>query len=229
LFLISRLSHYDGLDCSAHGALDLSGSSDSSPVSVEEVYSWASQLASESRQPEWIAHWYVWPDALARFMPQLNAMSGGVVGLVGLQGVGKSSTLLAILFHRMISEREAWRKKHKSYPDPTHPYDTIRFKWRRESELFPSLLDGTHEASASFLIECRAVLFQQLLGYRILLEKKLIDNPQLMNIDWAEPRLGKTVTKKLRKIAWLQMLREKKTILLDSARVQKQPKPYHPS
>jgi len=69
-------------------------------------------------------------------------MSGGIVDLVGLQGVGKSSALLAILIQRMISEREAWRKKHKSYPDLTHHYDTIKFKWRRESELFPSLIDA---------------------------------------------------------------------------------------
>ena len=142
-------------------------------------------------------------------------MSGAIFGLVGLQGVGKSSALLVIHACNIFSENEAWRKKYKSDPNPQYEYEMIRFKWRRESELFPSLFNGTHEASESFLRKYRAILFEKLIGYNVYLEKSLIDNPQRLNIDWAELKMRKTIAKKLRQIAWLQMLREKKTILID--------------
>ena len=59
-------------------------------VSVSEIYSWASQLASESRKLDWIFYWYVWPDAVREIIHKLETMSGGIIGLVGLQGVGNS-------------------------------------------------------------------------------------------------------------------------------------------
>ncbi len=184
-------------------------------VPVDEVYSWASQLTLEGRQLSQIVGWYVWPDAVSRIFRQLSTMSGAIIGLVGLQGVGKSSALAVMLVCEIFSENEAWRKKHKSDPSPQYEYETIRFKWRRESELFPSLFNGTHEASKNFQKEYRAILVENLIGYRVPLGKSLLDNPQLLNIDWAERKLGKMIAKKLRQIAWLQMLREKKTILID--------------
>jgi len=38
---------------------------ESEPVksTVDELYSWAGQLASESRSPDWVTGWYVWPEA----------------------------------------------------------------------------------------------------------------------------------------------------------------------
>ena len=52
---------------------------------IKEVYSWASQLTSESRSRGWINEWHVWPDELDTVLRKLSVMSGGVIGLIGLQ------------------------------------------------------------------------------------------------------------------------------------------------
>ena len=83
-------------------------------VSTSEIYSWASQLASESRKLDWVFHWYVWPDAVREIIHKLETMSGGIIGLVGLQGVGKSSALLAIEAGRMLHQLEEYGKARMS-------------------------------------------------------------------------------------------------------------------
>jgi hypothetical protein len=87
-----------------------------SSVSRSEIYSWASQLASESRKLDWVFYWYVWPDSVREIIHKLETMSGGIIGLVGFQGVGKSSALLAILAGRMLLQQmvEAYRKGFKA-------------------------------------------------------------------------------------------------------------------
>ena len=72
------------------------------PVPTSEIYSWASQLASESRKLNWVFHWYMWPDSVREIFHKLETMNGGIIGLVDLQGVGKSSALLAIAGGRML-------------------------------------------------------------------------------------------------------------------------------
>ena len=89
-----------------------------SSVSTSEIYSWASQLASESRKLDWVFYWYVWPDAVREVIHKLETMSGGIIGLVGLQGIGKSSALLAILSGRMLLQHEEYRKAHESGDPP---------------------------------------------------------------------------------------------------------------
>jgi hypothetical protein len=46
-------------------------------VSTSEVYSWGSQLASESRKLGWLFYWYVWPDAVSEIIYNLETMNGG--------------------------------------------------------------------------------------------------------------------------------------------------------
>ena len=69
---------------------------------MSEIYSWASQLASDTRELDWVLYWYVWPDAVREIIHKLATMNGGIVGLVDSQGVGKSSALLAIVAGRML-------------------------------------------------------------------------------------------------------------------------------
>jgi len=130
-------------------------------VSVSEIYSWASQLASESRKLDWVLHWYVLPDVVREIIRKLETMSGGIIGLVGLQGVGKSSALLAIEAGRMLHQHEEYRKSHNSGDPPDLGQDVVRFKWRRQSELLPSLLNNTHEVSAEFHCEYLGALMVQ--------------------------------------------------------------------
>jgi len=77
-------------------------------------YSWASQLASESRKLDWVFYWYVWPDAVREIIRKLETTNGGIIGLVGFQGVGKSSALLAIAGGRMLLQQEGYPKAHES-------------------------------------------------------------------------------------------------------------------
>ena len=57
---------------------------------IDEIYSWASQLTSESRKLDWIFYRYVRPHVVRETIHKLETMSGGIIGLVGLQGVGNS-------------------------------------------------------------------------------------------------------------------------------------------
>jgi len=66
---------------------------------------------------------------------RLEMMAGGIVGLVGVQVVGKSSALFAIEAGRMVIQNVEYRKTHKSGDAPGLERDVVRFKWRRESEL----------------------------------------------------------------------------------------------
>ena len=90
----------------------------SNTVPTSEIYSWASQLASESRKLDWVFYWYVWPDAVREIIHKLETTSGGIFGLVGFQGVGKSSALLAILSGRMLLQHREYCKAHESGDPP---------------------------------------------------------------------------------------------------------------
>jgi len=95
----------------------------------------------------------VWPNAVREVIRKVDEMNGGIVGLVGLQGVGKSSALLAIEFGRMLLQSDEHRKKHKSGSAPGLGKDLIRFKWHTKAELLLSLMNGTHDASGESLYE----------------------------------------------------------------------------
>jgi len=198
---------------------------ESEPVksTVDELYSWASQLASESRNPDWVTGWYVWPEAVLRVQHQLETMKAGIIGLVGLQGVGKSSALRAL--HNNMKP------------------DSILFKWRRQHELYRSLLDGSHEASEDFLREywrrlrerpstklSSRVLDERDLRKRLLsIEKEMksveIDTELLNDRDFrigqaelesAEAELSRDALRTMQEATWLEMLRNKRTVLIDT-------------
>ena len=61
-------------------------------VPTSEIYSWASQLASESRKLDWVFYWYVWPDAVREIIPS-SKRCDGIIGLVSSQGAGQSRAL----------------------------------------------------------------------------------------------------------------------------------------
>jgi len=187
----------------------------SDAVPISEIRSWASQLASENREPAWFVHWYVWPNAVRQLLHQLNNMKGGLIALVGFQGVGKSSALNAIHIGKICEESVEYRKKYKS-EKPSNRYSTTLFKWRREPALYESLLNGTHEDSTSFLVAYRAELIQTLMSLSIPLTKTIMNDPKRLYIPGAERKLGKSKTKQVRTKALLEMLGQKKTILIDT-------------
>jgi Mrp family chromosome partitioning ATPase len=99
-------------------------------------------VASESREPHWISDSYLMPSEVSHLLTHLRSVRGALMVLVGLQGVGKSSALLAI----------ATSLRQTKVPGPTSSacYDTILFKWRRASDLYKSLMDYDHDASLEF-------------------------------------------------------------------------------
>src|SRR5208283_4602176 len=67
-----------------------------SRVSIDEIRTWACHLAGESRGSAWIRDFYVCTEGVSKLARQLDVMSSGLIGLVGRQGVGKSSALIAL-------------------------------------------------------------------------------------------------------------------------------------
>jgi len=187
-----------------------------SSVSTSDIYSWASQLASESRKLDWIFYWYVWPDAVREIIHKLETTNGGIIGLVGLQGVGKSSALLAILTGRMLLQDKEYREAHESGEAPDLGRDVIHFKWRRQPQLLTSLLNGTHELSRDFSRLYKSKLVELTKPNLQFWNPGVIDNPETLNPEWAERQIGRKNAEILRQTAWLEMLRSKETILIDT-------------
>jgi len=187
--------------------------------SAVKIRSWADELTSESHGEYWTTQWYVWPDTVRRLAHELVFMRGGVIVLVGLQGVGKSSALKAIYtdltLKNVAAQREASEgKKAASSYQPIH--NILLFKWRRQTELFESLLLGTHEVSHEFLRRYRTGLLGLLKPHFPQLGLEMGNQSECPNINWAEKDLGKTVAKNLRKSIWLEMLADADTILIDT-------------
>lgn len=79
------------------------------------------------------------PAEIENLLAQLQFLRGALIGLVGFQGVGKSSALLAL---------SAALREQKTAE--SQGLDTVLFKWRRTSDLFRSLLEYDYEASLEF-------------------------------------------------------------------------------
>jgi hypothetical protein len=162
--------------------------------SVSEICSWASQLAAESRDRDTVLKSYVWPKSLIGISELLDGMRGGLVGIVGLQGVGKTTSLMMLdATERMKGERG----------------QVVFFKWRRERELFKSLLDRNHEASEEFLQEYGGSLAKVLKQ-----TEQDVDGAALDSL--LQRKVGKSTVERFRKTAWMHFLRTKRLILIDT-------------
>lgn len=162
--------------------------------SVDEICSWASQLAAESRDRDVLLKSYVWPKSLIGISELLKRMRGGLVGIVGLQGVGKTNSLTVLdATERMKGEQG----------------QVVFFKWRREKELFKSLLDRSHEASEEFLQEYGGLVA------RVLKEPEQdVDAVALDSL--LQRKVGRSRVENLRKSAWMHFLRTRRLILINT-------------
>jgi hypothetical protein len=181
-------------------------------------------LAAESRSPEWIVYWYVWPSAVREIWRRLeeSALKGAIIGLVGRQGVGKSSALLALVCAAILlgkGKRES-KKSVKEESNVLRSEDLLHFKWRRHQDLFQSLLNGTHELSKDFRQQYSLRLLDQLKPHLPFIYQSQLDaikaHPETLNFDWAEKKLGKQITNALREVVWLDMFLTKKLVLIDT-------------
>jgi len=188
-------------------------------VPTDQVRSWANQLAGEARDPDWLHYSYVVPDVLQDIALELENSRRGLIGLVGQQGVGKSSALMALLKGIPFSLRPANEK--------------ILFKWRREKDLYTSLVNNTHEGSEHFMPRYLRALSKELESRyfrhyeddeRFQRFRERVEGhvqyreigPDASDILWSEGIIGKTVSQKLRKETWRNALLSKEIILIDT-------------
>ncbi len=163
----------------------------------------------------WVLNGYVWPRAVTEIWHQLEHMRGGIVGLLGLQGVGKSSALIALEVKCIQNVRKK-EDPEKKKPLQSGGYGVVRFKWRREADLFRSLLDGTHESSRDFQRDYRGRMLGIIESRLPLMNlKEVKDHPETLNLEWAEKVVGKSLVRKLRRVVWLEMLAKQTAILID--------------
>ena len=163
---------------------------------TEVVRAWASQLAAESRDQDNASRFYVWPKSLFQISEQLRCTEGCIIGVVGLQGVGKSSALLALEATEKVGLEQS---------------DVVLFKWQREKDLYESLLEENHEASREFLQEYREALVNT---YGRMLQEP--NDRYVIPIRTIERVIGKNRSEVLRRRTWLDILRIKKVILIDT-------------
>jgi len=188
-------------------------------INVAQVRSWANQLAGEARDRDWLRYSYVPPEVLRDVHQELTSSTRGLIGLIGQQGVGKSSALMALqkgIPYSFLGQR-------------------VLFKWRRKDELFKALLTFTHEATDVFLqlylISLVLVLRDQLSEMNDVDKKKFntlqerekafqlfrqLPEELMFDISWAESKLGRAATQKLREDTWLKVLSEQDVILIDT-------------
>jgi hypothetical protein len=183
---------------------------------TSNVRAWASLLAAENRDRVSVVTCYVAPRAFGEIRRQLENMSGGIIGLVGLQGVGKSSALRVLQIFNKVKQDESYKKQHKESVPYAHLLDMVLFKWRRQSQLFTSLLNGTHELSAEFSRVYKSKLVELTKPSLQFWNRSVIDNPQTLKPEWAERQIGWKNVQTLRQTVWLELLRSKRTILIDT-------------
>jgi predicted transcriptional regulator len=186
---------------------------------VVQVREWANQLAGETRDSDWLCSSYIPPEVFEDVHEELKNSKRGLIGLVGQQGVGKSSALMAL---------------QKGIPF-RYSRQRVLFKWHRKAELFKALLTFTHEATDVFVplyLLSLAVELRSKLKEMNEADKKKFDafhkqadswylgredrDLVLLDICWAEARLGKAASQVLRMDTWLKVLSEKAVILIDT-------------
>jgi hypothetical protein len=149
-------------------------------------------------------------------------MRGGVIGLIGRQGVGKSSALRAIYESRIRAEEQARKKdltvrKTDAQASEDEDFHTIFFKWQRSESLYESLLGGASEASREFRFVYLPLLLESVKELSLSPQDRFkLEKSSQVDIAWSEAILGKAATRQLRREAWLKLLFSKKAILIDT-------------
>jgi len=148
-------------------------------------------------------------------------MRGGVIGLIGLQGVGKSSALIAIETALSVKKRLKVKGDTGELPKSGYDYRVLRFKWRRQQQLFASFLNGTHPLSLAFRLKYAELLLSELKstnsGYFSFYGFSEVEkHPETLNLRAVEKPLGQRTMRSLLPVAWNALLREQETILIDT-------------
>ena len=149
-------------------------------------------------------NYYVWPEGVQRVKRLLQIMNKGIVCLVGLQGIGKTSALRALFYDHVRHHRAARPvQADSSGYSHTGDLDAVIFRWRRE--LFKT---------APVDVECGLVAFEVIYSDR--LRRRGCQNLYAgFGFGSAEREIGRAETTALREEAWIEMLSRKSLILID--------------
>ena len=176
---------------------------------VVGIRSWAKQLASENRDLGWVIHGYVWPESVKCALKKLEVGQSGLMGLVGLQGVGKSSALQALTFESL---------KANPYNSQDFSSRVAYFKWQRSPIMFRNLLDGLHELSKEYLLAYKQKIIPHLKDL-VHLNPSLLADPGKLDHFKAErvlgKRLGREFVKSLQRHALVELIAFKESVLID--------------
>jgi len=191
---------------------------------VTGLREWASHITAETRGSTWIDDGYVMPDEVFDLCRRLASEQGGLHALIGYQGVGKTSALLAIANELRKSEAPETKQK------PELSETILLFKWRRPSELIPELLRHEDGLSSKLKRIYTSSLAQALKkrrpdetlirntasGYREGLRYvTTLEDLASFNFTEAERTLGKALVERFRYESFLRTLGEAQTILID--------------
>lgn len=192
-----------------------------SSSSASEIRTWASLLSAENRQFVQLVSSYVWPEAVGLIFRRLESMRGGVIGLIGLQGVGKSNALIMIETALLVQKQERVKSDTGELPKDTCNYRVLRFKWQRQQQLFVSFLNGTHPLSLAFRHKYATILLSKLKSensqyFSFFGLSEVEKHPETLNLKWIEKPLGQRAMRSLLQVAWLSLLREQEIILIDT-------------
>jgi len=164
------------------------------------------------------------PDEVSALCRRLQSKQGTLHALIGYQGVGKTSALLAI----RQELRKPQRAQQTQNPDPPKPVHFI--KWDRLERLIPRILRQEDELGKRLRRSYHSVLEETVRKKENLnsiipselerskgtqevttLEKLL----KSFNIVEAERRLGKSLVERLRYEAFIRTIREAEVIFID--------------
>jgi len=195
---------------------------------LEEVKEWASHLSAETRGSSWVDDGYVMVDEVSRLCSKLLREEGGLYALIGCQGVGKTSAILAITSNLR-------RSAPRTEPHLAHLL-VLPLKWRRLNELFSQIiwrediLGSMLRCTYSDLLEDavenrkpdRRIMFEKgIREYRAEMMKlnehhvSIIETLSSYDLIQLEKKLGKAFVEQLRYESLLRVLGEFETILID--------------
>ncbi len=193
-----------------------------SRVPIDKIRTWASLFAGESRGSTWTRDFYICPEEVSKLARQIDVMRRGLIGLVGRQGVGKSSALIALADH---------------LPGTVlFPKEKVLFTWRNPPQLYDVFFDRGNPSHKEFL-----KLYSEKLGDQLpspslvrvgswpdIRKQDRIEHFEAnvekyiesgigwkAEVDWAESVLGKRAVSKLRQEIWFLMVSWKCVILID--------------
>jgi len=164
------------------------------------------------------------PEEVSNLCRKLASERGGLHALIGFQGVGKTSAMSAIAQELRKSQPPETTQK------PNSSGRIFLFKWRRLSELIPSLLTHDDYLAARMKKRYSAKLYGALksrepdrsLIYKsnssfkgLLRYKTMMEGLLSFNFAEAERMAGKALVEQLRYETFLEILSEAQTILID--------------